>query len=511
MKNTIKKNTKRIIKIISILLFTLLIVLFFLSIYIKYKFNNTSFDQILYTFVFSRGSNSDVIKDGVLFVLPRTLFAVGLIILIQIFIKKKIIDYPKKVVCSLKIKDKEFNYQLFRFNLFKKIVLFLLIVIVPILLILNNIRFFEYLQNRFNTTNIYDKYYVPTRNVFVAFENEKRNLIYIVLESEETTNLSKNNGGGVNTSYTPNLEKLALNNTNFSNTDKLGGAYQINGITWTAASLVAQTSGLPINSSVLLGYYFDATMPGIYSIGEILEDNGYKNYFILGSDANFGDRRTYFEKHGNYKIMDYLYAKDNGWIDEDYSVWWGYEDKKLFEFAKKELLEISKNDEPFNFTILTVDTHFYDGYYDETCENDPFSEQYHNVFHCNDKMINEFITWVQNQSFYKNTTIVIVGDHLAMQDGVYSDLNSDFERTVYSVIINSAIKNPKNTKNRKYSLLDMMPTTLVALGASIEGDKLALGTNLYSNEKTLVEELGIDYLNQELVKYSKYYAEILFK
>ncbi len=41
-----------------------------------------------------------------------------------------------------------------------------------------------------------------------------------------------------------------------------------------------------------------------------------------------------FEQHGNFKIVDYNSAIENGWIDKDYHVWWGYEDIKLFEYAK---------------------------------------------------------------------------------------------------------------------------------------------------------------------------------
>ena len=62
-----------------------------------------------------------------------------------------------------------------------------------------------------------------------------------------------------------------------------------------------------------------------------------------------------------------------------------------------------------------------------------------------------------------------------------------------------------NTTNRKFTSLDMYPTTIAALGATIEGNKLALGTNLYSSEKTLVEEKGYDYVFKELNKRSTYY------
>ena len=42
-----------------------------------------------------------------------------------------------------------------------------------------------------------------------------------------------------------------------------------------------------------------------YSLGDILYDNGYNNYFLLGSKAEFGGRLDYFTKHGKYEIYDY--------------------------------------------------------------------------------------------------------------------------------------------------------------------------------------------------------------
>ena len=40
----------------------------------------------------------------------------------------------------------------------------------------------------------------------------------------------------------------------------------------------------------------------------------------------------------------------------------------FFEYAKTEIENLAVKDEPFNFTMLTVDTHFTDGYKCELCE-----------------------------------------------------------------------------------------------------------------------------------------------
>jgi len=55
----------------------------------------------------------------------------------------------------------------------------------------------------------------------------------------------------------------------------------------------------------------------------------------------------------------------------------------------------------------------------------------------------------------------------------------------------------------------MYPTTLAALGATIEGDRLGLGTNLFSNIETLAEKYGVEYVREELEKKSAFYNKKL--
>ena len=40
----------------------------------------------------------------------------------------------------------------------------------------------------------------------------------------------------------------------------------------------------------------------------------------------------------------------------------------------------------------------------------------------------------------------------------------------------------------------MYPTILASMGATIEGDRLGLGTNLFSSQETLIEQLGYSEL-----------------
>ena len=96
-----------------------------------------------------------------------------------------------------------------------------------------------------------------------------------------------------------------------------------------------------------------------------------------------------------------------------------------------------------------------------------------------------------------------------MQNDFYtSHIDENYTRGVYNVIINSAIDGD-NTKNRQFSTMDLYPTILASMGVKIEGERLGLGTNLFSGKKTLIEELGFDYVNDEIKKNSTFYNDYL--
>jgi phosphoglycerol transferase len=291
----------------------------------------------------------------------------------------------------------------------------------------------------------------------------------------------------------------------------LGGAYSYEGTTWTASGLISATSGVTVKIPVFTAAYgrIQGFMKGAYSLGQILEKNGYKQTILMGSDAEFANRDLYFKQHGNYEILDINALKKQGRLPKNYNEWWGFEDQKLFLFAKEELERLSKQDKPFNLTLLTADSHFPDGYVCENCE-DKFENQYSNVLRCSSKQISEFVEWVKTQPYYENTTIIIVGDHLTMDPKFMKNVDKDYERTIYNCIINSAVE-PQKEKERKFATFDLYPTTLASLGVTIEGDRLGLGTNLFSNEKTLTEKYGYEYSNRQIAGKSDYYNKEILK
>lgn len=368
-------------------------------------------------------------------------------------------------------------------------------------------------------TTLYEDYYVDGRDVKLTFPDNKRNLIYIFLESMETTYADTTSGGAMQQNYMPELTNLALKNNCFTEGSVLNGAYHVNGATYTMGALAAQTCGVPINTDLVSTEALNTTwdsennyLPGVWSIGDVLAEQGYNQELLIGSVGDFAGRSSYFRGHGNYAIEDYNAAIEKERIPSDYKVWWGYEDKKLFDFAKEDILELSKQSEPFNFTILTADTHFTDGYKCEYCE-EMYSSKYSNVIACSSRQVTEFVNWIREQDFYQNTTIVIAGEHLTMDSAYINNEGvAGFDRKMYFNIVNPADGKENHNGKRTYTSLDLYPTTLSSLGVDIEGNCLGLGVDLYSDTPTIVEEKGLEYLNTELMKNSEYYTkELLYK
>lgn len=375
-----------------------------------------------------------------------------------------------------------------------------------------NLGLFEYIYHQMKTTEIYDEYYVNPKDVEITFPQKKRNLIYIYMESMENTYKSKDSGGYFDYNLIPNMTKMQEENISFGIDGK--GSYVASNCDWTIAAMTAMSAGIPLTLPMDGNEYgkWDNFLPGLCNLGDILKAEGYTNELCLGSFSEFGGTRHLFEQHGDYKIMDYTKQIDVGYVEDDYYVWWGVEDSKLYDIAKNELLALSQGNNPFNFVLATMDTHTEDGYECSKCGNE-YDEQYANVIKCADNQIYDFVEWIKNANFYDNTTIIIVGDHLSMDPNFFKEIDkSDYERTTYGVIINpyfddnsDIIKN-LNTK-RVFNTMDMFPTTLASLGVKIEGDRLGLGTNLFSDKQTLSEMLGKEYINNELLLRSPYYEK----
>lgn len=500
------KKYKRLIKLIvgTFCLVVALIILITIN-QIKTQFSDTSVSEIIFHLrVPLQGANTSIIS----LILKKCIIAIPIITLLWLLpaIKSNSI-YQLDIMIGKKHIYIPLNFLEKLYPIFT-----LIILMVSVLYCIVAFNVPKYIISNIKSSEIYETYYVDPSKAKITFPKEKRNLIYIFLESMENSYMSTADGGIKSSNLIPELTNLQISNTNFSANGKINGAAATVNAGFTMGAIVAQTAGIPLSvpidlNSLNLYQYF---LPGAYSIGDILEKQGYQQVFLIGSDAAFGARKNYMTQHGNYRIEDFYYARENKWIEPDYRVWWGYEDEKLYSNAKSELKRLYKLNKPFNLTMLTVDTHPIGGYQCKLCGNE-YPDQYSNVIACASKQVADFVTWIQNQPFYKNTTIVISGDHPTMDTEYIGEIPSNYIRKVYTTYINSACDYDLKY-DRTYTTMDLYPTTLASLGAVIKGDRLGLGTNLYSDTPTLAEKMGYEELNNQLYINSKYYNnKILYK
>ncbi|MBR5190744.1 MAG: LTA synthase family protein [Clostridia bacterium] len=354
--------------------------------------------------------------------------------------------------------------------------------------------------------------FVDPDSANITFPEEKRNLIFFYLESMENTYFSKEFGGYFEENLMPDLAELSKEGIVFSHTENtFGGPVPTTGSGWSVSAMVNMSAGIPMKVPAKPNAYGapDNFLPGATTVGDILHEQGYEQSVMFGADAAFGGLNFFYDSHGDFNILDHKGVIEKGWLSEHYNVWWGYEDDKLYEFAKTELTRLASLDKPFHFVMETADTHAPNGYLSDNAEK-KFDNQYANCIYYSQAEAVKFIRWIQQQDFYENTTIIIIGDHLSMADSFFTNVNN-YRRTMYNLFLNV----PENLQNipteykfnRTWAPFDMFPTTLASIGVTFNGNRLALGTNMFSGEKTLLETDGFSKVNEELSNRSKFYNE----
>ena len=488
---------------ICILLVALGVFAFVVALFLYNVYSNMEFEAILFTITFAKGGLA--IEDIIAGTEYTLLFAViaGYISyhLIKCFRNKRLVVVDNN-------KDGEYTLEM----TWKKRALH---IVLSVLLFVGCATFFtlqtnlgHYLNVKSEKSTIYEDYYVTPDESVVTFPEKKRNLIFIYLESMENTYASREVGGDQEQNYMSELTELTKEKdcVNFSNTEQLGGASVfVPSLTYTQGSTVAQTSGIALNTQILppngvIEY------PSMRRLEDILHDNGYNQYYIEGSKGEFSMYDQYVGRYKDCWLYDRINLVQKGYASEDSDyIWkWGIEDRKLFEITKQITKEASRSGRPFFLTMYTMDTHSFEcGHRCAECD-ESIGNDYLAAVDCTSRQTVEFVRWVQQQPFYENTTIILVGDHLGNKKTSLVEIDDDYIRTTYNCIINPA-KTPVNTKNRLFSSVDMFPTTLSAIGVEIKGDRLGLGTDLFSGTKTLSEELGEEEYKKQLEMRSDYY------
>ncbi len=460
------KNRKY--NIISTLIFFLGTAILTSIYWMKNNFGNPTMDSILFHLQAPLVGAEKTITNFVMHIFYAFLISLAL------YYTLKIVD--KKIVLHNSIKIAFFS-------------IYLVLCGIYTLSTLNVVNYLK--KTRQATSFIQDNYYIPDT---IAFSENKRNIIVLVLESLDR-GFTKDS---FPQSLLPHLETIQKNNVSFPKLQ------QTSGTGWTIAALTAMTLGvplkLPIHGNRYEGNTFKYFLPGAKSILNVLEKNNYRINLILGSNSNFSGINNLFKTHAlNSNIYDLDF-----FINEDKNIKitnWGLDDEQLYEHAKKIILKKSTTNEPFFTVIQTIDTHnpvpivkSYPQIYGDSRDT---------ILHA-DTMANNFIAWAKKQSFYENTTIIIIADHKLMNSKLGS-FELKGKRYLYNAIVNSPFSMKKEYLQRQAIMFDLAPTILEIAGAHLPNRRFGLGYSLFYDEKNLLETLGAENLAKKLANRSKFY------
>ena len=241
-----------------------------------------------------------------------------------------------------------------------------------------------------------EKYYVNPDSVKIVNKDSAKNLIFIFLESMENRFVP----------YMPQVQKLLDNATTFYKNGELSGGTDVLGTKMTISAMIAKTAGIPFLYSndyihKQASVKKEVLFPNQKTLYEILENFGYKNVFMQGSDAHFAGTGIFFKNHGISEFYDInnLNAKEDVTDSLKKKKFHpGFTDRTLFRLAKNVLDTLSKY-QRFSLTIATIDTHFPYGFYDEACAFKPQDSSndalFKAVLQCEEKELLDFIKWIQ--------------------------------------------------------------------------------------------------------------------
>ena len=275
----------------------------------------------------------------------------------------------------------------------------------------------------------------PTENTTKLLNSDRPNIIMIIMESFSSYLLETLGG---EPGIAPHVNKLADEGILFTN-------FYANSFR-TDRGIVSILSGYPAQPTTSIMKYARKTQ-SLPSIPKTLKKEDYHLYYYYGGDADFTNMRSYLISMGIDNIV----------CDKDFPASqrlskWGAHDEVVFNKLWDNLKE-DKIESPFFIAFQTSSSH------------EPFEVPYDklddkklNAFAYTDECIGKFIDELKNSSYWDNTLVLLVPDHL----GVYPyDLNNQSsERYKIPMIMTGGVINEPKRIDTIGSQIDIAATLL---------------------------------------------------
>lgn len=477
--------------------------LFFLllSFWLGRTFGQPTFEQILYHLKFGadglQQTDSIFIYSFVKWCFFLPLGISILAVIVEVSVRKTAAARISKAINSPKLPSKIPLANTIRyFGLGALKITPLLLLFSAITYCTNKVSGFEYIASNFGIDYFSSHYVVPEKVALSS--NKPKNLVLIYVESLEA-------------SY---ADKKIFGKDLLSDIEDLGGVSfehynPAPGTGWTIAAIIATQCGIPLKVVLAAhdgnsqGDEIKSFLPNATCLGDILASRGYQNVFLGGASLGFAGKGTFLHDHGYQNVFGREEWLKQGAEPADMNGWGLYDDD-LFSNAKTKLQELHRNGQPFNLTLLTVDTHHPSGNFSKSCLKGG-AKEFVDIVKCSSVQVSNFVRFMKDNDYLKDTNIVILGDHLAMVNPVWEQLNSSPQRSIF----NSFISNSPLKKNRDDIVpFDLFPSILEFIGIEVAGDRLGLGFSGFHESQSQPEPDRIAQMERSLLNNSSAYLNL---
>ena len=286
-----------------------------------------------------------------------------------------------------------------------------------------------------------------TRHVAAGSRPNKLNIVLVSVESLGSEFIGEL---GNTEKITPELDRIARESLFFTNVYATGNR--------TVRGLEALSLSIPPTpgQSILKRPKNEE----MFSLGAVLEDEGYDCKFVYGGYGYF-DNMGYFFAHNDYKVVDRTALAK---ADIHYENIWGVADEDLFTLSLREADRSAAEGKPFFLHVMTTSNHRPYTYPEGRIDIASGTGRAGAVKYT-DYAIGKFLRDARAKSWFDDTVFVIIADHGASARGT-ADI--PVERYRIPLIIYSPRHVPAQRIDRLASQIDVPPTLLGLLGVDYQ-------------------------------------------
>jgi phosphoglycerol transferase MdoB-like AlkP superfamily enzyme len=199
----------------------------------------------------------------------------------------------------------------------------------------------------------------------------------------------------------------------------------------------------------------------VETVARLLKRDGYSTVFLYGGRGVFDGMRSFALRNGYDRFIEQKHFPH-----PRFTTVWGVCDEDLYARAIEEFREMSKLDQPFFATVLSVSNHKPYTYPRGTIPENPDEKRRENAVKYADFALGEFFRQARKENFWTNTIFAVVADHGARVYGEQSIPIHSYE--IPLLIAGPAVVAHPSRVGQLGGSLDVAPTLLGLIGRPYE-------------------------------------------